>query len=149
VILGKVFSPLESAGPLLVRVALGVVFLYHGGDKLGILGPDGFDASIQRAIGAAEHVGFAPAAFWGWALALTEFGGGLLLLVGFATRYAAFALAFVMLIAAWRVHGSSGFSLERGGFEYAGTLMMCCLSLLLTGAGSLSVDGWLAGDAES
>jgi putative oxidoreductase len=140
VILGKVFSPLRSVAPLLVRVAVGVVFLYHGADKVGLVGADDFRTSIRAAIGAAEHAGFRPAEFWGYALALTELVGGALLVVGFATRYAALSLAFVMGVAVFQVHWNAGFSLANQGYEYALTLMLCCLSLVFSGSGVLSVD---------
>jgi putative oxidoreductase len=142
VILGKVFSPLKGAAPLLIRVVVGVVFVYHGADKVGLVGPDGFEASIKKAIGAAEHVGFRPSEFWGYMLAFTELIGGALLLVGFATRYAAASLAFVMAIAVFFAHGSA-FSIEATppGYEYALTLGVCCVSLLLTGGGPLALDG--------
>ena len=139
-ILGKLFSPLSSVAPLLVRVAVGVVFVYHGADKVGLIGPDGFQESIRAAIGAAEHAGFRPAEFWGYALALTELLGGGLLVVGFATRYAALSLAFVMGVAVFTVHGLSVFDVRKGGFEYAGVLLLACVSLVFSGSGLLSVD---------
>jgi len=139
-ILGKLLSSFRSVAPLLVRVAVGAVFVYHGGDKVGLFGPDGFKESIRLAIGAAEHAGFSPAEFWGYALAGTELIGGALLIVGFATRYAALALAFVMAVAVFRVHWNGGFSIQNQGYEYAATLMMCCLSLVFSGSGVLSVD---------
>jgi putative oxidoreductase len=141
VILGKVFSPLKGVAPLLIRLAVGVVFLYHGADKVGLVGPEDFEASINKAIGEAEHVGFRPSEFWGYMLAFTELIGGALLIVGFATRYAAVSLAFVMAMAVFVAHGST-FSIQATppGFEYAMTLGVCCVSLLFTGSGPLSVD---------
>jgi putative oxidoreductase len=140
VILGKLFSPLRSVAPLLVRVAVGVVFLYHGADKVGLVGADGFQDSIRDAIKAAAHAGFSPPEFWGYALALTELVGGGLLVIGFGTRYAALSLAFVMGVAVFKVHGLSVFDVRQRGFEYAFTLMCCCLSLVFSGSGVLSVD---------
>ncbi len=38
------------------------------------------------------------------------------------------------------VHGSKGFSLKAGGFEYNFALLIICIGLILTGAGSLAFD---------
>jgi len=144
-ILGKLLAPLREAGPLAVRLVTGFVFFYHGAHKVGLLGPQPFSEAIKRAIGAAEKVGFHPSEYWGYALAFTELGGGLLLLAGLFTRYAAAALGFIMVIAAWKVHGPNGFALAAGGFEYNLVLLACCVLLMLQGGGWLALDGILWG----
>jgi putative oxidoreductase len=124
-------------GTLIPRFVLAVVFVFHGGQKLfGLFGGDGI-AGLEAGIRA-----------WGWpapgvmarAAAATEFFGGLCLLAGLLTRFWAFALATVMAVAVWKVHGANGFSLGDKGWEYNFVLGMLCLSLVVTGGGAFSVD---------
>ena len=144
-ILGKLLSRSAGLAPLFLRLAVGAVFVYHGASKLGIYGGEG----IQSAIEAARIVGFSPPEVWGWALALTEFVGGLLLIIGLFTRYAALALAFVMGVAAVRVTGPHGFNIQWGGAEYNVVLIAACLALLFRGGGTAALDNKVAKWMES
>ena len=145
-ILGKLFHPLRGLGPLPIRLVLAAVFIYHGAHKVGILGELDFQAAIAQAKGAAELVGL-PGVF-GYVLAFTELVGGACLAIGFLTRYVATALGFAMFMAAFKVHFGSGFDVRQGGYEYALVLLACCLSLLFTGAGTLSLDRVFDGKEE-
>jgi putative oxidoreductase len=145
-ILGKVFSPLKAGGPLLVRLAVGVVFLYLGADHLGIVGPDGFRTSIRSAIGIAEHAGFHPAELFGYVLALSQLLGGFLLIVGFATRYAAAIFVFLCLFAILKLYPARTLDTVSTEFAFSVVLGLACASLLLTGAGPLAVDRIFGGD---
>jgi putative oxidoreductase len=75
-----------------------------------------------------------------------EAGCGLLLLLGGLTRLAALAMIVVQLGAIFMVTYARGFSSFGGafasGYEYNVALVAMCLTLALTGAGSLSVDAW-------
>ncbi|MDE2160033.1 MAG: DoxX family protein, partial [Burkholderiales bacterium] len=73
-----------------------------------------------------------------------EFFGGLALLLGLLVRPAAAALAFAMLVAILSVHIGNGLFLAKNGYEYALALLAVSVSLLLSGAGRLSVDAALA-----
>ena len=66
-ILGKLFSRGEGVAPLVLRLAVGAVFVYHGSIKLGLY----HEGGIQNAIGAAKAAGFSPPETWGWALAIS------------------------------------------------------------------------------
>jgi putative oxidoreductase len=141
--LGRIFRPMRDMGPLVLRLAIGAVFLYHGGQKIGLVGDVGFSDAIAKAVGAAERSGFTffpGKTAWGYALAFTEFGGGLLLVLGLFARYAAVALAFVMSIAIWKVHWPADWMADFEGVELQLCLLAGNLSLLMTGAGWLSVD---------
>lgn len=63
-----------------------------------------------------------------------------LIVVGAATRWAAFPLLFAMGVAAFVVHGSDPFSGKELALLYAAG----ALTLMLTGAGRYSVDAWWA-----
>jgi putative oxidoreductase len=138
-ILGRVLHPAGGAGLMVLRVVVGLVFLYHGSQKVGIIGEEGFTEALQGAVKAAEMVGMPP--FMGYVLAFTELIGGLCLIAGFATRYFALGLAFAMVMAAWKVHGPNGIDIRNGGMEYTAVLAAACVCLVFAGAGLLSLDG--------
>ena len=138
--IGRLTGPWQGGAPFLIRVAAGSVFLYHGLDRLGIVGMDGFRASIKTAIKEAATAGFSPPELWGYLLALTAAIGGGMILIGLFTRYAALVLAFVMGVAVFKVYWNSGFSVQARGWEYTFTLLCCCLSLVISGGGSASTD---------
>jgi putative oxidoreductase len=136
---------------LIVRLALGVTFVAHGGQKLfGWFGGPGLKATIQTF---QQYLKVPPAAT---VLAvLIEFLGGLALLLGLLARPAAAGIIVVMLMAIAKVHGRNGFFINfsdtpgKGhGFELNFVLIAMALAVLVGGAGILSVDRaiWLAGD---
>ena len=75
-----------------------------------------------------------------------EFMGGLGLIVGFLSRIAAFGIVCVMLVAIFRVHLVNGFFMnwagdQKGeGFEFHILAIGIGLSILIRGAGALSLD---------
>jgi uncharacterized membrane protein YphA (DoxX/SURF4 family) len=73
-----------------------------------------------------------------------ETAGGLLLLLGLLTRWAAVGLLIIQAGAMYTVTWSRGFSFTEGGYEFNLTLLAMCLSLLLLGGGALSMDHWRA-----
>ena len=120
-----------AAGLLVLRLAVGGMMLTHGWPKLLRLlkTPDKF----------ADPIGLGPEL----SLVLTVFSElfcAVLIVVGAATRLASAPLLFTMVVAAFVVHGDDPFSKKELALFYgAGTL-----TLMLTGAGAYSVDGWLA-----
>jgi putative oxidoreductase len=75
-----------------------------------------------------------------------EFGGALLLIVGFLTRFAAFGIACVMAGALLMVHAKVGFfmnwsGVQKGeGFEYHVLALGLAIALMIKGGGALSID---------
>jgi putative oxidoreductase len=135
---GKTFDKLAGWAPLPIRIGLGIVFLAHGSQKLfGAFGGHGF----QGVVGMVGGLGLKPAVFWAILVVFAEFGCGLLVLLGGLTRFAAAVIAIDMLVAIGAVHAKNGFFGSAGGFEYPFSLVTMCLSLILSGAGALSVDG--------
>ena len=147
-VLGAVVGTYPSWSHLVVRIALGVVFVAHGGQKvLGWFGGHGLRATIN----AFKGMGVPPAA--STLAAFIEFLGGIALLVGFLARPAAVGIIVVMLVAVAKVHAQHGFFLNFAGtpgkghgFEFNFALIAMALSILIGGAGVLSVDRaiWLA-----
>ena len=124
-----VLSRFQPAVPLLLRVVLGVIFIAHGQQKVAG-GVDGFSDSVARLGFPAPHL-------FAWAAALAEFLGGICVLVGLFTRYAALSIAIVMAVAVTRVHWHQGLV---GGYEYPLALLTIATAVMLTGAGPLSID---------
>jgi len=131
---------------LVVRLALGVVFVAHGGQKVfGWFGGRGLRATVDYF---RQGLGVPPAL--AVAASLTELLGGAAMIVGFLARPAALGLIVVMLVAVAKVHARHGFFLNmsgapgRGhGYEFNLVLIAMALSILIGGAGILSIDRML------
>jgi putative oxidoreductase len=127
-------------------LAAGAVFAAHGAQKLFGLGGGG---GLTATAAFFSQLGISPAYPAALLVALIELAGGLLLVAGAFTTYASGALLIDMLVALWKVHLGAGFFLNwtmapgRGhGYEYSLMLIAALVSLLLTGPGALSVDGY-------
>ena len=135
---------------LILRLAGLALALAHGWGKVEQLvwgDPTGRLESISR-------LGFPLPGFFAWCLALTEFGGGLLIASGLFTRIAASFAAFAMFVATFmqhRLHLHVLIALgmlsvpeetaERWGDpERAFLFLLIMLGLVLMGGGRLSLD---------
>jgi putative oxidoreductase len=126
---------LTDAGLLLLRLVVGVVFLYHGVAKL---------ADPAAFAGFLERLGVFLPTVAAWGVALVESIGGLALMVGLLTRIAGLLLAINMTVAIILVH-SHAFNVQEGGMEFALTLGIASLALVLTGPGRFSIAGLIRG----
>ncbi|MCF7833919.1 MAG: DoxX family protein [Candidatus Pacebacteria bacterium] len=116
-------------GTFLVRLLVGVVFIYAGLMKVN---------NIDMVAGFFQSLGFGTflAYFVSWA----ELAGGILVLLGLFTRKAGVVLAVIMAVAMFKVHFANGFSLATNGYEYVFVLLLASLSLVFLGSGKYSVD---------
>jgi len=136
-------------GPAVLRLYVGGVFLAHGAQKLfGLWGGPGLagTTALFATLGLPYPYPLA------LLVAVTEFAGGALLILGGLTRWVALALAIEMGVAIWKVHYSNGFFLNSRsgqGSEFALVLLAAMLSLMLTGPGALSWDEWRDSSAEA
>ena len=129
----QVLAPL--ADPM-VRIATGLFLVPHGAQKLfGWCGGYGLEATGQFF---AAKLGL-PASL-ALLAGLIEFGAGLLLAVGLATRAAAALVAGLMAVAVVHVHLGAGFFWTSGGFEYPLLWGILALSYAIRGGGPYSVD---------
>jgi putative oxidoreductase len=141
---------MAAASVLVLRISVAVVFVAHGLHKLfgfgagpGI-GPGGLDQTAAQF----ATLGLSPEFLLAVLAGVTQLAGGVLLLAGLLTRWAALALMIYCGIGIWADHGRWGFFLNwivtpgRGhGIEYAVVLIGALTFLLLHGGGEWSVDG--------
>jgi putative oxidoreductase len=129
-----------SVGLLVLRVVLGVIFAAHGAQKLfGSFGGPG----LRGTAGSHGQLGIKPPFLMAVVAGLAEFVGGIMIAVGFLTPLAAVALILTMAVAVFTVHLKNGFFNMNGGYEFNLALAAMALTLLITGAGALSLDAVL------
>jgi len=121
--------------PLIIRITLAIVFIYHGYDKVFQDGHSGLSALM--AIKNAPYP-----SLLGWLAGGTEFFGGIAILIGLLSRISALALACVMYVAIATVHWPNGFKIspEILGYEYCLVLLLAALAIFFGGPGGLSLD---------
>jgi putative oxidoreductase len=132
------WSAVDGAA-LLLRGVLGYVFVAHGAQKLfGWFGGGGLDGT--SAFFTSLDIP-APRLF-ALVAGLTEFFGGLLIIVGLLTVAASLALVVDMVLAIATFNHSHGFFVEspQGGWELNFVLIGMLGALALVGAGAWSVD---------
>lgn len=120
----------------MVRFFAGANLVPHGADKIfGIWG-----GSVAGTAEGMANMGLEPALFLAWLVALTEFLGGIMIAVGFLTRFAAAAATIFLFVAAFYVHLSNGFFWNAGGYEYPLLWGVVTLAVFFRGGGFASVD---------
>lgn len=127
------FGKYRNTGLLIIRLGLGIMFMFHGYPKL--LGGPGQWEDIGEAM---KYLGitFAPVA-WGLLAAATETFGGFLILIGLAFRPACILLTFTMAVAA-TMHLSNGDDLMTA--SHAIEVGIVFFGLTFIGPGRYSVD---------
>ncbi len=135
--MSKTLNNLQPWGALMMRLVLGAAMIYHGYDKVipagGFHGGNTFSA-LERHSHYVASLGFP---YWlGIISALTEFVGGILLILGLLTRFAAFMVAINMLVALIMVNRHHGYSSS----EYSLALFAIALMLFFYGAGVYAID---------
>ncbi|MFC9975846.1 DoxX family protein [Spirillospora sp. NPDC127200] len=132
------FPYLPDAGLLIGRIALGVVFVAHGWQKLTDVGHAGVTAMFK---GLGIPLPSVAATFATW----VELLGGIALILGLLVPVAGVLLAANMAGALWYAHIDKGLFAAEGGYELVLILGAMALLLACTGAGRFSVDGVLWG----
>ncbi|WP_369055684.1 DoxX family protein [Kineococcus terrestris] len=131
-------APLRDLALLLTRVAVGVVFVAHGWQKLSTNGIEGTAAFF-------DSVGIPAATAAAWVSALVELVGGAALVVGLAVPVAGLLLLANTVGAFVFVHAGSGLFVDQGGYELVLVLGAVSLLLAAVGAGRYSLDHLVLG----
>lgn len=94
---------LEGLGPLALRLYLGPIFIFAGLKKI-----NGMEDVIRWFGNPEWGLGLPFPELMAWLAALTEFGGGVALIIGLGTRLFCIPLMVTMLVAAFAVHWEFG-----------------------------------------
>ncbi len=132
----------DSTTHLIIRIVLGLVIFFHGGQKLlGWFGGHGFDGTMGFF---TEKMGIP--ALIAFLVIIGESFGALGLITGFLTRLSAAGVACIMLGAIFMVHLPNGIFMNWAGqqagegFEYHLLAIGLAIPLIIYGGGRFSVD---------
>ena len=123
---------LKPLGLLVLRIAVGGIFMYHGFPKLF--------GDPARSVRAFAKFGFP--GYLAYLAGILELFGGGLLIVGLFTRGAALLLAIEMGVAVARVHVPASGIYALSKYEFPLLLGAAALALATTGAGLISMDAF-------
>ncbi len=136
-----IFQTNDDAAALIARLALGLVILPHGLQKLlGMFGGAGFTGTVDYFVSSGIP------AFLAVLIIIGESFGALGLIIGFLSRVAAAGISIIMLGAIVTVHVKFGFFMnwtgtQAGeGFEFHILAIGLALVVLIKGGGLWSVD---------
>jgi putative oxidoreductase len=121
---------LKPLALLLLRVALGVIFIYHGYPKLF--------GHTRQTMDAFAHMGFP--GYFAYLAGVIEFFGGCLLIAGLFTRIAGLLIAGEMAVALVQVHKILGDPRAVHNYEFPLVLAVAAFALASLGAGLMSFD---------
>jgi putative oxidoreductase len=133
----------QDTAPLVLRVALGLIFTMHGWQKFygGVEGISGFIGSL----------GIPLPYFFAIVLIAVELIGGIMMILGVFTHWVSKSFVVVALVALFLVHIQNGFFIDlKGGtygFEYILLILAASVSLMITGPGKWSLDNKMKRDA--
>lgn len=144
--LQKIIKTNNSKAASILRVALGLVLFPHGAQKLlGWFGGFGFTGTMNYFTGTLHLP---------WIIALLviliEFFAALMLITGTATRVAALLIIINFIGVILTAHLNNGFFInwlgnQKGeGYEYHLLIIGMAASLLISGAGTFSVDSMMS-----
>jgi putative oxidoreductase len=124
----KWLNSLQPMGALLLRLVLSLSMIVHGYQKVVPHGALNHHAHYVVTLGLPYWLGYVSA--------FTEFIGGILVLLGLLTRFAAAFIAINMLVALFTVGVHQGF----GIYNYIAELAAIAIMLVFYGAGAISLD---------
>ena len=119
-----------------LRIGLGILFIAHGLQKAfgSFNGPgiDGFAGTLSK-------LGLAPSIIFAYIVAYIQLLCGIGLVLGLCTRISSALLMALTVIATISINFKNGFFLVNGGFDFNFIIIVCCLSLLMSGSNKLSI----------
>jgi putative oxidoreductase len=138
-------STAHAWGITLIRLIVGVVLVMHGYLSLVVLGP-------QTAAGYITRMGYPTslATALAWYLIVVHLAGGVLIIIGLWTRWAALANMPPLASAVFLLHLNQGFFMKAlqvapgryvaGGYEFSLTILVATIALVFLGSGAASID---------
>jgi putative oxidoreductase len=130
---------LKPLALLLLRLGLGVIFIYHGYPKLF--------THTRETLAAFHHMGFPPVL--AYVAGVIEFFGGCLLVVGLFTRIAGLLIAGEMAVALIQVHKLLSDPRAVSNYEFPLALAVAAFALAAVGPGLISLDQAIYGHKSS
>lgn len=132
--IANIVAPYSGWAPLILRVALGVILIYHGWPKL--FGPE---PGLKGFAGWLGTMKFPVPIFWALAVAIVEVFGSVGLILGFATRWIALLVAVEFLVILLAVKRGSAWKDK----EFDLIIFASALALMLLGSGAYNIDAWI------
>lgn len=118
-----------DVGILWLRILMGSGIAYHGYQKI-------FGGYMPMLIEGVTKMGFPAPEVFAWAAALSEFVGGLLIVAGLFTRYAALSVFITMTVAAFITHRADAFQVKELALAY----WAMSGALVFLGSGAFGLD---------
>lgn len=127
----------HSFALLVTRLILGIVLALHGAQKVfGSFGGSGLDGWTQYITSLKMPLMNRNYPAWlAKTAAIVELLAGVAILLGVGVRVAAAFSIIFLAFAIYIAHWSSGFFAQKGGYEYALTLLLLSLILAVCGGG--------------
>ena len=110
-----------------LRASIGAIFIVHSLKK--------FDPSWQEWLAS---IGMPPE--MQLPIALAEFIGGILLIVGVLTRVTGSIFAVILLGAIFHIRWENGFFVSKGGWEWDLVMLAVVLAIIVAGPGRISIS---------
>ena len=130
----KYLDRMQPLALLVLRLVLATIMIAHGAQKVF--------GGMPRFQGLVSNIGFP--AWMAYLSAAAEFGGGILVLLGVLTRFAALAITLDLAVAIVKVHVKAGLR-GPGGFEFPLAVVAIAFALIFLGAGPISLDSIFSG----
>jgi putative oxidoreductase len=119
----------KHAGLLWLRLTMGLAIAYHGYGKV-------FGGQVNMLSAGLTQMGMPAPVLLAWLAALSEFAGGLLIVLRLGTRVAAFFVFFTMSVAVFKAHANDPWQVKELAYLFGTN----AFALILTGAGCYSLD---------
>ena len=110
-----------------IRASIGAIFIIHSLKK--------FDPSWQEWL---MSIGMPPE--MQLPIALAEFIGGILMIIGALTRVTGSVFAVILLGAIFHIRWENGFFVSQGGWEWDLVMLAAVLAIIVAGPGRISIS---------
>jgi putative oxidoreductase len=120
---------LQPLALVALRLVLGAIMIGHG--HLKVFGGLSEHAHHVSSLGLPGWLAYLSAG--------AEFFGGILVIAGLFTRFAALAILINMTVAIWKVHWKNGL-LGQGGYQFPLSLAAIAFALIFFGGGPIALD---------